>query len=60
MAFDQDACDLYTIITGILQEDVGKDLEDVEVYEVTACDGGCNDSRTYSRSRQTRQCTVWC
>ena len=58
MAFDQDACDLYQIITGVLQaailgevqcywlqEDAGKELEDMEVYEVTRCEGGCNDSR---------------
>ena len=43
--FNQDACDLYTLITGILQEDAGKDLEDVEVIEITECEGECNDSR---------------
>ena len=43
--FDQDACDLYTIITGILQEDAGGDLKDVEVIEITECKGVCDDNR---------------
>ena len=45
MAFDQDACDLYQILSGVLLEDAAKELEDVKVVLTKDCEGGCDDSR---------------